>query len=208
MDAAVRVVLVDDHEAMRVGLEDLLERRGIETIGTAATIADAEEAFRSLVPDVAVIDLHLPDGSGLQLVRKLSAERPEVGVLIYTAAEDVGVLADALESGAQGFVLKLGGIEQLIDALRRVAGGERYVDPAIRALLDAEADGKPLLLTKRERQVFDLLAQGLTGEEIATRLTISAETVRTHIRNATDKLHAHTRTGAVVEALKSHEISG
>jgi DNA-binding NarL/FixJ family response regulator len=208
MDAIVRVVLVDDHEALRVGLKDLLERRGIETVGTAATIAAAEEVFRSLVPDVAVIDVHLPDGNGLQLVRKLRAEHPEVGILIYTGAEGVRVLADALDSGAQGFVLKLGGIKQLIEALHIVAGGERYVDPAIGALLDAEADGKPLLLTKREREVFDLLAQGLTGEEIATRLTISAETVRTHIRNATDKLNAHTRTGAVVEALKSHEIRG
>lgn len=202
----MRVVLVDDQEAMRVGLEVLLERRGIETIGTAATIADAEEALRGLAPDVAVIDVQLPDGSGLQLVRKLRAENPEVRVLIYTGAEEVAFLADALESGAQGFVLKLGGIKQLIEALHIVAGGERYVDPAIRALLDAEADGKPLLLTKREGEVFDLLARGLTGEEIATRLTISAETVRTHIRNAMDKLHAHTRTGAVVEALKTREI--
>jgi DNA-binding NarL/FixJ family response regulator len=202
----MQVVLVDDHEAMRDGLEDLLERRGIETIGTAATVAGAADAFRDLVPDVAVIDVQLPDGSGLPLVRKLRAERPEVGVLIYTGVEEVAVLADALESGAQGFVLKLGGIKQLIEALHLVASGERYVDPAIRALVDAEADGKPLLLTKREREVFDLLAQGLTGEEIATRLTISAETVRTHIRNAMDKLHAHTRTGAVVEALKTYEI--
>ena len=204
----MRVVLIDDHEAMRVGLEVLLERRGIETIGTAATIADAEEALRGLAPDVAVIEVHLPDGSGLQLVRKLRGEQPEVGVLIYTAAEEVTVLADALESGAQGFVLKLGGVKQLIEALHIVAGGERYVDPAIRALLDAEPDGKPLLLTKREGEVFDLLARGLTGEEIAARLTISAETVRTHIRNAMDKLHAHTRTGAVVEALKTREIAG
>lgn len=202
----MRVVLVDDHEAMRDGLEDLLERRGIETIGTAATVAGAADVFRDLAPDVAVIDVQLPDGSGLSLVRKLRAERPEVGVLIYTGVEELAVLADALESGAQGFALKLGGIKQLIEALHLVASGERYVDPAIRALVDAQADGKPLLLTKREREVFDLLAQGLTGEEIATRLTISAETVRTHIRNAMDKLHAHTRTGAVVEALKTYEI--
>jgi DNA-binding NarL/FixJ family response regulator len=202
----VRVVLVDDHEVMREGLASLLGRRGIETIGTAATVADAEETFRTLVPDVAVIDVKLPDGSGLQLVRKLRAERPEVGILVYTGAEEVGVLADALESGAQGFVLKLGGISQLVEALHKVARGERYVDPAIRVLIDAQVDGKPLLLTKREREVFDLLAQGLTGEEIATRLEIGAETVRTHIRNAMDKLDSHTRTGAVVEALNKHEI--
>jgi two-component system, NarL family, response regulator DevR len=192
---------------MREGLASLLGRRGIETIGAAATVAEAEEAFRTLIPDVAVIDVKLRDGSGLQLVRKLRVERPEVGILVYTGAEEVGILADALESGAQGFVLKLGGINQLIEALHTVARGERYVDPAIRVLIDAQ-DGEPLLLTKRERQVFDLLAQGLTGEEIATRLKIGAETVRTHIRNAMDKLDSHTRTGAVVEALNKHEIGG
>jgi DNA-binding NarL/FixJ family response regulator len=200
------VVLVDDHEALRDGLEDLLRRRGIRTIGTAGTAADAAEVLREMHPDVAVIDVQLPDENGLRLVRRLCLEQPELAVLIYTGIEDVGTLAEALDSGARGFALKLGGLTQLIQALRLVAGGKRYVDPAIRALLDADIDGKPLLLTKREREVFDLLAQGLTGEEIAARLTVSAETVRTHIRNAMEKLHAHTRTGAVVQALEAHEI--
>ncbi len=200
------VALIDRHEALREGLTVLLGRRGIETVGTAGTVAEALEVLRDLHPDVAVIGLQLPDHSGLDLVKKLRGTRPEIAVLIYTDIEDVVTLADALESGARGFVLKLGGISQLVEALRIVAGGERYVDPAIRALLDAEIDGKPLLLTKREREVFELLAQGLTGEEIATRLTVAPETVRTHVRNGMEKLQAHTRTGAVVEALKTKEI--
>jgi DNA-binding NarL/FixJ family response regulator len=202
----MEVALVDAHDALRGGLEILLERCGIKTVGATGTVAGAVELFREQQPDVAVIGIQLRDGSGLDLVKELRIERPEIAILIYTGIEDAGTLAEALESGARGFVLKLGGIDQLVHALELVAEGKRYVDPAIRALLDAEVDGKPLLLTKREREVFDLLAQGLTGEEIATRLTIAPETVRTHIRNAMEKLHAHTRTGAVVQALRTHEI--
>jgi DNA-binding NarL/FixJ family response regulator len=201
----MEVALVDAHDALRGGLEILLERRGIKTVGATGRAAGAVEIFRKQQPDVAVIGIQLRDGSGLDLVKELRIEQPEIAILIYTGIEDVGTLAEALESGARGFVLKLGGIDQLVRALDLVGKGKRYVDPAIRALLDADVEGKPLL-TKREREVFDLLAQGLTGEEIATGLTIAPETVRTHIRNAMEKLHAHTRTGAVVQALKTHEI--
>lgn len=199
---------MDDHVALRDGLKDLLERRGIRTIGTAATAAEAVDLLREVKPDVAVIDVQLPDESGLRLTRRLRLDHPDLAILIYTGVEDASTLAEALECGASGFVLKLGGFTKLIQGLRLVARGERYVDPAITTLLDAEVDGRPLLLTGREREIFDLLAQGLTGEEIATRLTVSAETVRTHIRNGMEKLHAHTRTEAVVQALKSHEIEG
>ena len=200
------VVLIDDHEAMRDGLEDLLARKGIDTVGTAGSAADAVELLADLTPDVAVVDVHLPDESGLRLVRRLRDEHPGLPVLIYTGVEDIATLADALDSGAAGFALKLGGITKLIQGLRLVAAGKRYVDPAVRVVLDANVDARPLLLTSREREVFDLLAQGLTGEEIATRLTVSAETVRTHIRNGMAKLDARTRTGAVVQALEMHEI--
>jgi DNA-binding NarL/FixJ family response regulator len=200
------VVLVDEHEALRDGLEVLLARRGIVTIGTAGTAAGALEVFRGVDPDVAIIAVKLPDGSGLRLVRELRRDRPDLAILIYTAIDDVATLAEALESGARGFVLKPGGITQLVDALRVVARGDRYVDPAITVLLDAVVDGRKLLLTKRERDVFDLLAEGMTGAEVSSRLSVSIGTVRTHIRNGMDKLHAHTRTGAVVEALRMHEI--
>lgn len=204
----MEVVLIDAHDALREGLEILLERRGIATVGTTATTGGALEIFDIHHPDVAVIGIQLRDGNGLDLVRKLQAKHPGIPALIYTGAEDVGTLGEALESGARGFLLKLGGVTQLIQALRLVVRGERYVDPMIRALLDAEVDGKPLLLTKREREIFDLLAQGLSGKEIAERLGISAETIRTHIRNAMETLQAHTRTGAVVRALLTHEIRG
>ena len=201
------VVLIDSHEATRDGLEALLERRGIRTLGSGGTGAEAIELLRESQPDVAVIPARLPDQDGLRLIRRLRREHPDIQVLVYTAVEDVKVLAEALECGARGFVLKLGGTTDLIRALRLVAQGERYVDPAIRALIEAEVGGERLRLTKREREVFDLLAQGLTGEEIAARLSLSPETVRTHIRNGMEKLDAHTRAGAVAQALKTREIA-
>jgi len=202
------VVLVDEHEALREGLEDLLESHGIRTIGRVGTAAAATELLTELHPDVAVVGIKLPDESGLRLTRRLLLDQPDLAVLIYTGVENVATLAEALECGARGFALKLGSIAQLIQGLRLVARGERYVDPRIRLLLDAEVEGEPLLLTRREREIFDLLAQGLTGEEIALRLTLSPETVRSHVRNGMEKLHQRTRTGAVVKALKAHEIEG
>ena len=202
------VVLVDEHEALREGLEGLLGSRGIRTIGTVGTAAAATELLAELRPDVAVVGIKLPDESGLRLTRRLLLDQPNLAVLIYTGVENVATLAEALECGARGFALKPGNVTQLIQGLRRVARGERYVDPRIGTLFDAEVDGEPLLLTRREREIFDLLAQGLTGEEIASRLTLSPDTVRTHVRNGMEKLHKHTRTGAVVKALKAHEIEG
>jgi DNA-binding NarL/FixJ family response regulator len=200
------VVVVDDHEAMRDGLASLLERRGIRTVGKAGTAAEGFEILSERRPDVAIVDVQLPDESGLRLTRRLIAEHPLLAVMIYTGLEDAATLADALECGARGFALKVGGIGKLIQGLRLVARGERYVDPAISTLLETKVDGRPLVLTKREREVFDLLAEGMTGEEIATRLSISPETTRTHIRNGMEKLDAHTRAGAVVEAMRLGEI--
>ncbi|HYJ23009.1 MAG TPA: response regulator transcription factor [Solirubrobacterales bacterium] len=204
----MEVVLIDAHGALREGLEVLLERRGVVVVGSTATTAGAFEVLGAHHPDVAVVGIQLRDGDGLSLVRELQVDHSAVPVLVYTGIEDVGTLGAALESGARGFLLKLGGVTQLIQVLRLLARGERYVDPTITALLDAEVDGKPLLLTKREREIFDLLAQGLSGKEIADRLGVSAETVRTHIRNAMETLQAHTRTGAVVQALQTNEIRG
>jgi DNA-binding NarL/FixJ family response regulator len=200
------VVLVEEHEALRDGLVVLLERHGITTIGTAGTVARANALLDELRPDVAVIGLRLPDGSGVRLVRRVHRDHPGLAILIYTGIDDVGQLAEAIESGARGFVLKPGGIDQLVRGLRLVAGGRGYIDPAITALVAGDVDCRRLLLTRRERQVFDLLAQDLTGEEIARQLTVSPETVRAHIRNGMGKLHAHTRTGAVALALRTHEI--
>jgi DNA-binding NarL/FixJ family response regulator len=199
------VVLVDDHAALREGLEVLLEPRGVQVLAAVGGAADAIAALSDCDPDVAVIDLQLPDGSGLRLVRRVREEKPKVKTLIYTGSQDSQTLADALETGAEGIVLKPGNVKTLVDALRAVTRGNRHVDPAIAEILKAAGEDERLL-TGREREVFALLADGLSGEEIAMRLALSAETVRTHIRNGMGRLNARTRTEAVVKAFRDGEL--
>jgi DNA-binding NarL/FixJ family response regulator len=199
------VLLVDDHAALRQGLEVLLERKGIDVLASTGSVADALVALRGCEPDVVVVDLELPDQSGAGLVRQLRQERFDGKALIYTGSQDAQTLGDALETGAEGVVLKPGGLGSLVEALRAVGRGERWLDPEI-AKITKLAESSDQLLTKRERQMLALLADGLSGEEIAERLTLSAETVRTHVRNAMGKLAARTRTEAVVKALETGEI--
>lgn len=201
----LEVLLVDDHAALRDGLEVLLERRGFRVLAAVGSASEAIEAMGEAEPDVAVVDLQLPDRSGIELVQRIRMENPSVKVLIYTGSEDEKTLADALETGAEGIVLKPAGLGALVDVLREIGRGERHVDPAI-AEIFATAEREQRLLTKREREVLALLADGLSGEEIADRLVLSAETVRTHVRNAMGKLQARTRTEAVVRALSTGEI--
>src|SRR4029077_11673585 len=155
------VLLVDDHVALREGLKVLLERRGVSVLAAAGSASDAILAFEDCAPDVAVIDLQLPDQSGLWLIRWMRARQPAAKVLIYTGSQDGQALADVLESGAEGIVLKPGGLGALVEALRAVARGERYVDSAIAEILDV-ADDAGRLLTRREREIFALLAEGLS----------------------------------------------
>lgn len=199
------VVLVDDHVALREGLELLLERRGVEVLAAVGDAGEAIDAVAACNPDVVVVDLQLGEQSGLALVREIRAAGFTVKTLIYTGSQDTQTLAGALETGAEGIVLKPGGVGILVDALRAVVRGERSVDPAIAAMVEVAAE-TPHLLTPREREVFSLLAAGMSGEEIATRLVLSAETVRTHVRNAMEKLEARTRTEAVVRALEAGEL--
>ena len=206
-EESVTVVIVEDHVALRRGLELLLRDTDCRVVGTAD---DAETAL-SLVdrrrPDVAVVDITLPGRNGIELTRDLLAQNPGLGVLLYTGVDDQEILSEALDCGARGFALKAGAPEELLGAIRAVAAGESYVDRRLRPLLLGRLTTERIgVLSPREREVLDLLAQGLTGEEVATRLTLSPETVRTHVRNAMDKLEAHTRVHAVAIALRQGEI--
>ena len=196
---------MDDHAALRDGLATLLGRRGFEVVGSVGTAAEAEEALAQGGAEVAVVDLGLPDGDGADLVRRLRVAHPELKLVIYTGIEDSRALADALHTGAHGYVSKVAGLEALTEAIREVVHGRRYHDTAIEALL-RRRDKEETKLTPREREVLGLLADGLSGEEAAERLVLSPETVRTHIRNAMAKLEAHTRAGAVAQALRRGEI--
>jgi DNA-binding NarL/FixJ family response regulator len=205
----VRLVLIEDHQALREGLELLLGRHGVEVVGTAGTAADGRDLIERLEPDVSLVDIRLGDDSGIELTRAVLDTDPGRRVVLYTGSSDVELLISGLDSGARGYALKEGTPSELTGALETVAGGGTYVDPRLRpALLSRQTTQRMPSLSKREREIMDLLSQGLTGEDVAERLVLSSETVKTHIRNAMTKLEAHTRVHAVAIALREGYITG
>ena len=201
------VVVVEDHPTVREGLCLVLEREGYLVVDRIGTVAEGHDAIVRARPDVALIDVNLPDGSGVELARRLLRRDSRLGVLLYTGLEDLGVLEDALESGARGFTLKTSEPETTLRAVRAVASGGTFIDPGVRDLL-AQREAEPTrLLTVREREVLGRLADGRSIEEIAAELVLSTETIRTHVRNAMGKLGAHTRAHAIVVALRRNEIA-
>jgi DNA-binding NarL/FixJ family response regulator len=204
----LRLVLIEDHQALREGLELLLDREGCEVVGTAGTLEAGRALVETLAPDVALVDIRLGEESGIALTRDLIDADPERRVVLYTGSSDLDLLVDGLDSGARGYALKDGTPSELTNALTVVAEGGTYVDPRLRPqLLSRRATQGQPGLSKREREVMDLLAQGLTGEQVAERLFLSSETVKTHIRNAMGKLEAHTRVHAIAIALREGYIS-
>ena len=203
----ISLVIVEDHEALRRGMELLLGRRGHVTMGAVGTATEAYELIGRRRPDVAVIDLGLTDESGADLIRRLLARDPGLRTLLYTGTGDLEAIAGALDCGARGFALKAGSPEELTDAIAAVARGKTYMDPRLDCVVLARSTTERVrVLSPREREILDLLAHGLTGAQIAKRLFLSPETVRTHIRNAMEKLEAQTRVHAVALALRQREI--
>jgi DNA-binding NarL/FixJ family response regulator len=203
----VNVVIVDDHVALRRGMELLLRRAGHHVVGTADDAETGEALIMRRRPDVALVDLALPGKSGAELTRSLLRAEPEVRIILYTGAADERQLLDALDAGAAGFALKSGDPEELEQAIRTVAAGGDYLDPRLTPLLGKDGNGRVKTLSPREREIMGLLSQGLSGEEVAKQLYLSAETVRTHVRNGMQKLGAATRAHAVALAIQSGEIS-
>jgi DNA-binding NarL/FixJ family response regulator len=200
------VVVVEDHPTVREGLCLVLEREGFAVLERTGTIEEGHDAIVRHAPDVALIDVNLPDGSGVELARRLLRRDNRLGVLLYTGDEDLEVLVEALESGARGFTLKASEPETTLRAVRAVAAGGTFIDPGVRDRL-AGHEGNAKVLTVREREVLGRLAEGRSIEEIATELVLSTETIRTHVRNAMGKMGAHTRAHAIVVALRRGEIA-
>ena len=203
----LNVVIVDDHVALRRGMELLLRRAGPHVVGTADDAEAGEALILRRKPDVALVDLALPGMSGAELTRSLLKEDPAVRIILYTGAADERQLLDALDAGAAGLALKSGDPEELEQAILTVAGGGDYLDPRLTPLLAKGGNGRDKTLSPREREILGLLSKGLSGEEAATQLFLSPETVRTHVRNAMTKLGAATRAHAVALALQRGEIS-
>ena len=204
----LNVVIVDDHVALRRGMELLLRRQGHHVVGTAADAESAQALILRRRPDIAIIDIALPGESGADLTRRLLAADPAMRIVLYTGAAEERKLLDGLDSGAAGFALKSGDPEQLDEAIRTVAAGGEWVDPRVKPLLArSNGKGRVRLLSPREREILLLLSEGLSGEGAAKQLYLSSETVRTHVRNAMTKLGASTRVHAVAIALQRGEIS-
>jgi len=202
----LNVVIVDDHVALRRGMELLLRRAGHHVVGTADDAEAGEALILRRRPDVALVDLALPGKSGAEMTRSLLAQDPDLRIILYTGAADERQLLDALDAGAAGFALKSGDPEELEQAILTVAGGGDYLDPRLTPLLGKELNGRRKTLSPREREIMGLLSRGLSGEEAAKQLFLSSETVRTHVRNAMTKLGAATRAHAVALAIQRGEI--
>jgi DNA-binding NarL/FixJ family response regulator len=204
----LQLVLVEDHQALREGLELLLGRDGIEVLGTAGTAAEGRKLVEKLKPDVALIDIRLGDESGIELTAQLIDADPERRVVLYTGSNEIELLISGLDSGARGYALKAGSMQELVGAIERIVAGGSYVDPRLdRILLSPRATAQLPQLSPREREIMHLMAEGRTAESIGGALGVSVETVRTHVRNVIRKLQARNRVHAIALALERGEIA-
>jgi DNA-binding NarL/FixJ family response regulator len=203
---ARRCLIADDHPAMAAAVGALLAQNGFEVVGPASDGVRAVALATETRPDMALIDYRMPRLGGVELVVRLREAVPETPLLVYTAEADEALVRDAVGAGAAGIVLKDAPLTDLLRALEVVASGRMYIDPALARAAMLSPSSKSAL-TAREVDVLRLLAEGLSHEEIGQRLAIGAETVRTHVRKATNRLGAATRTQAVATALRSGLIS-
>jgi DNA-binding NarL/FixJ family response regulator len=204
----ITCVVADDHPAVLEAVAEFLVQAGIEVIARARDGEEALEKIEQRKPQVALVDVRMPKLGGIEVTRRAQRSTPETSILLYTGYGDRALLTEALDVGVRGFVLKEAPMDDLIRAIQSVATGGTYVDPVLAGTLAASSIGNKLPeLTQRERDVLRLLADGLANEEIGKRLYISAETVRTHVRKAMDKLDADTRTQAVARALRDRLIA-
>ncbi len=202
-----KLVLIDDHEALRGGLEIMLNNAGFEVVGAAGNMAAGIDLVDHARPDVAIVDIGMPDGNGIDLTKALLERHPDLAVVLYTGDADAELLYEGLDSGARGYVLKAGSMDELLGAIRQVANGGSYVDPRLdRILLSPRATARVPQLSPREREIMNLMAEGMTAEQIGAKITVSIETVRTHVRNVIRKLQARNRVHAIAIALERGEI--
>jgi DNA-binding NarL/FixJ family response regulator len=200
------VIVVDGHAALRDALGLLLRSWDWDPQALTGDPGRAEELIRSMAPDVVVFELDVAGrGDGAALARRLIDGRRDAPILLFTGARDEHVLRDAMGIGARGLLTKAASPHELRDALGAVAAGRSYLDHRLSRLAIA-LSARTGQLSDREREVLTLLADGSTGGEVAERLVLSPETVRTHVRNAMEKLGARTRAHAVVLAIARGEI--
>jgi DNA-binding NarL/FixJ family response regulator len=204
--AEITCLIVDDHEVVREGVRiSLSNAQHIRVVGEASDGEAAVALAERRHPNVVIMDVRMPGMDGLEATKHLTQKAPESNVLIFTAYSERSLLSRGLESGAKGYILKEAPRETLIRAIEKVAAGETFVDPALMTAFLPGRD-KDDMLTQREREILQLLADGMSNADVAERLFISQETVKSHVRHILTKLEADTRTHAVAIALREAMI--
>ena len=207
----ITVYLLDDHELVRRGIRDLLESSGdIEVVGESGLAQEAARRIPALRPDVAILDGRLPDGSGIEVCRTIRSVDPGIKALILTSYDDDDALFAAIMAGASGYLLKQVRGDDFVDTVHRVAAGQSMLDPAVTAqVLERLRSGPPRdpvtdQLTPKEHQILDLIGEGLTYRQIATRLSLAEKTVKNYVSALLAKLGVESRTQAAIIATRQH----
>jgi two-component system response regulator DevR len=209
---SIRILIADDHEVVRIGLVSLLDRQpGFRVVAEAGSGDEAVRLARAHRPDVVVMDIRMPNGSGTDACRTITAELPDTPVVMLTSYADEEALFDAIAAGASGYVLKRIGSGELVNAIRTVVGGRSMLDPAVTAAVlerlrrDAHAEESGVFgeLTEQERRVLAHLAQGESNREIATAMQLAEKTVRNYVSNILAKLSLASRAQAAAFAIRN-----
>ncbi|GAA1148246.1 response regulator transcription factor [Nocardioides aquiterrae] len=207
----ITVYLLDDHELVRRGIRDLLESSGdIEVVGESGLAQEAARRIPALRPDVAILDGRLPDGSGIEVCRTIRSVDPGIKALILTSYDDDDALFAAIMAGASGYLLKQVRGDDFVETVHRVAAGQSMLDPAVTAqVLERLRSGPPRdpvtdQLTPKEHQILDLIGEGLTNRQIATRLSLAEKTVKNYVSALLAKLGVESRTQAAIIATRQH----
>lgn len=203
----IRMVLVDDHAVLRDGLRSILEfEDGIEVVGEAVSGEEGLKKIHDVQPDLVLMDIHLPDINGIEVTKMVKKQMPSCKLIILTMYSDEEYFLSAVRAGADGYLLKDVPSEEVIRAIRTVAAGESMIHPALtKKLLHYCRNGyghKAHSLTEREKEILQLLVEGLTNKEIAERLTISDKTVKIHVSRIFKKLGVKSRSQAVIYAVQ------
>lgn len=209
-DSVVKVFLVDDHEIVRRGVASLIDsEKDLHVVGEAATVASARARVAATRPDIVLMDVRLPDGSGIDACRDILSSNPDVRCIVLTAYDDDDALTAAVLAGASGYVLKDIRSSGLVDAVRRVASGKSLLDPSIlkratAGLRDERRDDPRLSsLSVREREILTLIADGMTNRQIGETLSLAEKTVKNYVSSLLSKLGLERRTQAVALHIES-----
>ena len=207
MTAPTKCLAVDDHPTVRKGLGLMFgQADDLELVGSVESGEEVVDAVERLRPEVVIVDVRLPGMDGISVVKRISQVAPDVKLVVFSAYGDKRLLSDALSAGADAYVLKGSPPEDLLRAVRTVSAGKPFVDPSLSPALLMSQMGPDAPLSEREREILQLLAQGLHTQQVATRIGLSVETVKSDTKRAIQKLEADTRVHAVAIALRQAHI--